>query len=98
MALGGLIRKIFGGGGGDAAGGGAPGAAVEYNGFTITPDPIRGGNGWNTAGRITKTIDGVEKEHRFIRADHFGSRDDAIAHSLTKAQQIIDEQGERIFR
>jgi hypothetical protein len=26
------------------------------------------------------------------------SRDDAVAFSITKAQQIIDEQGDRIFR
>jgi hypothetical protein len=37
------------------------------------------------------------KEHRFIRVDTHASKDDAIAFSITKAQQIIDEQGDRIF-
>ena len=41
--------------------------------------------------------DGV-KEHKFIRVDTHSSKDDAVAFSITKAQQIIDEQGDRIFR
>jgi hypothetical protein len=38
------------------------------------------------------------KEHKFIRVDTHTSKDDAVAFSITKAQQIIDEQGDRIFR
>jgi hypothetical protein len=30
--------------------------------------------------------------------DTHASKDDAVAFSITKAQQIIDEQGDRIFR
>jgi hypothetical protein len=40
--------------------------------------------------------DGV-KAHRFVRAETHPSRDDAVAFSITKAKQIIDQQGDRIF-
>ena len=50
-------------------------------------------------GRVAavEEIDGEVKEHRFIRADRFASKDDAVDTSLRKARQIIDEQGERSF-
>jgi hypothetical protein len=98
MALGGLFKKLFGGGGGGAGGTGKPMASVEYNGFTITPEPLPQGGQYNTAGVITKPFPEGAKEHRFVRADAFSSRDDAAAHAITKAQQIIDEQGDRMFR
>ncbi len=37
------------------------------------------------------------KEHKFIRADRFQTLDDALQITLRKAQQIVDEQGERVF-
>jgi hypothetical protein len=37
------------------------------------------------------------KEHRFIRADTHHSREDAITFAISKAKQIIDLQGDRIF-
>ena len=76
----------------------AAAAAVEYKGYRITPAPKRQASGWNTAGLIAKTFDDGVKEHRFIRVDTHSSKDDAIAFSVTKAQQIIDEQGDRLFR
>jgi hypothetical protein len=42
---------------------------------------------------IIKEIDGVTKEHRFIRADRYASLDDAIAFTHAKGRQIIDEHG-----
>ena len=95
MGLMDALRNLFrsGGGAGEAAV-----KAVEYQGYRITPAPQRQGSGWNTAGVIAKTFDDGVKEHRFIRVDTHASKDDAIAFSITKAQQIIDEQGDRIFR
>ena len=56
------------------------------------------GSLWGTAGVITKQFaDGV-KEHRFIRADAHGTKDDADASSIAKARQIIDEQGDKLFK
>ena len=46
---------------------------------------------------ITKEIDGVVKEHKFIRADRFAGLDDAVDVSIRKGQQMVDEQGERMF-
>jgi hypothetical protein len=40
--------------------------------------------------------DGV-KEHRFVRADTHPNRDDAIDFTISKAKQMIDMQGDRIF-
>ena len=37
------------------------------------------------------------KEHRFVRADTHQSRDDAIEFTISKAKQMIDMQGDRIF-
>jgi hypothetical protein len=70
---------------------------VEYEGYRIRPAPYRTKDQYQTAGTIEKdTPEGV-KEHRFIRADTYSSRDDAIAFTISKAKQIIDQQGDRIF-
>ena len=83
------------GGAGNAPGPEVP--AVEYNGYRIRPAPYLSNGQYQTAGSIEKdTPEGV-KEHRFIRADTYGSRDDAIAFTISKAKQIIDQQGDRIF-
>ena len=37
------------------------------------------------------------KEHRFIRAETHGSKDEAVAFAISKGQQIIDERGDKIF-
>jgi hypothetical protein len=97
MGLMDALRNLFGGG--DAPGEATPAAgAVEYHGYRITPAPQRQASGWNTAGMITKEFPDGVKEHRFIRVDTHSSKDDAVSFSVTKAQQIIDEQGDRIFR
>lgn len=43
-------------------------------------------------------IDGEAKEHKFIRADRHASMEDAVTFSLAKGRQIVDEQGDRLFR
>lgn len=85
-------------------GGGAPSDAPAqesapevYNGFTIRAAPFKNGAQFQTAGRIEKEVDGVLKEHRFIRADSHPSYEDAVRFSLAKARQIVDLQGERMF-
>jgi hypothetical protein len=37
------------------------------------------------------------KEHQFIRADTHHSRDEAVQFTISKAKQIIDMQGDRMF-
>ncbi len=93
-----LFSRLFGRrGGASPSDGGERGAAQDYNGFTIQAAPMREGSQWLTAGYISKMVGDEQKEHRFIRADTHGSREDAEAFSITKARLIIDEQGERLF-
>jgi hypothetical protein len=89
--------RLASGGGTDAPAGPAV-AAIEYNGYRIKPAPYLAKGHYQTAGSIEKdTPEGV-KEHRFIRADTYASRDDAIAFTITKAKQIVDQQGDAIFK
>jgi hypothetical protein len=93
-----FLKRLFGGGGGsDESAGGAPTKQIEYKGFTIAATPYKNDGQYQTSGVVSKEIDGVLKEHRFVRADRFAALDDAVDVSLRKGQQIVDEQGERIF-
>ena len=60
-------------------------------------DHLRRGGQYQTCGVIEKEVRGELKEHRFIRAETHSSREEAVAFSIAKAQQLIDEQGERLF-
>jgi hypothetical protein len=101
MGLGDALRRLLGGGSGERAGAGeAPpdrAAAVEYNGYRILPAPKRQGGQFLTAGVIEKDEGGTVRSHSFIRADTHSSADEAKAFSIRKAQQLIDEQGDRLF-
>jgi hypothetical protein len=93
-----FLKRLFGAGSAPAAGPAKPAAEMEHRGFTILaePYPAEGGQ-FQTAGTILKVIDGVTREHRFVRADRFGSLDAAADMALSKGRQIIDEQGDRLF-
>ena len=70
---------------------------VEYNGFVIRAAPFKNEGRYQTAGIIEREIEGVRREHRFVRADAFASYDDAVTFTLSKARQLVDLQGERMF-
>ncbi|HEX3503327.1 MAG TPA: HlyU family transcriptional regulator [Xanthobacteraceae bacterium] len=72
-------------------------APIEYKGYVITAAPFAHNGQYQTAGSITREVDGVRKEHRFIRADSYASYDDAVNFTENKARQIVDLQGDRIF-
>ncbi|QRM30101.1 HlyU family transcriptional regulator [Microvirga sp. VF16] len=72
--------------------------AVEYKGFRIRPAPYSSKGGFQTAGVIEKDFETGMKEHRFVRAETHPSKDEAAMFAVTKGKQIIDEQGDRIFR
>ena len=92
------LSRIFGGGGSDAAPADpAPAAEIEHRGFTIRAEPYKTEGGFQTAGTILKTIDGETRTHSFVRADRCSTLEDATALTLRKGQQIVDEQGERVF-
>lgn len=92
-----FLKRLFGGGGDkpEAASKGAE--AIEYKGYTISATPYKADGQFQTCGLISKEIDGVVKEHKFIRADRFAALEDAVQVSFTKGKQMVDEQGERIF-
>lgn len=91
-----FLKKLFGGGENDVPLG-KPAVSVDYNGYQITPAPMKDGTQFRLAGTITKEIDGAEKSHLLIRADTFPSKESAEAATLLKAQRVIDEQGDGIF-
>ncbi len=90
-----FLSALFGGR--DAGKAEKPSEPVEYKGFVIRAAPYKSEGQYQTAGTIEKEIGGVRKEHRFVRADAFASYDDAANFALSKARQIIDLQGDRIF-
>jgi hypothetical protein len=87
--------RFTGGGAGEVDAADAP--AIEYKGYRIRPNPFRTNGHYQTAGIIEKDTPEGLKEHRFIRADTHQSKEDAVAFAISKAKQIIDLQGDRMF-
>ena len=71
----------------------APADSIEYNGFQITPAPIKNGNMHRVAALITKD----QQTHQLIRADEMADQQTCIDISLRKARETIDQQGNSIF-
>lgn len=92
-----FLKRLFGLGSGEVSEAPVEAEAVEYKGYMIRATPFKEGGQFQTCALINRTVDGVEKEHRLIRADRFVSIDDARDVSLRKAKQMIDEQGDRLF-
>ncbi len=86
-----IFSKLFGGGEKSEL------QPVSYKGFDIFPVLIAEGGKYRLSARIEKNINGDRKAYALIRADVFESRDQAESFSITKAKQVIDEQGECIF-
>jgi len=90
-----FLRKLFGLSGGTQDGN--EGEAVEFEGYMIRPAPMAEGGQFRLCAMISREVNGEAREHRMIRADMFGSRDEASEASVRKAKQMIKEQGERLF-
>ena len=75
-----------------------PVSSIEHEGYQIAAMPIAEGGQFRLCAVISREIDGETQSHRMIRADVFPSRDDAIESSYRKAKQMIQEQGDRIFK
>ncbi len=93
-----FLKKLFGGGSSSGEGN-APQVKkeAEYKGYVIKATPYKENGQWQTCGVVSKTIDGVVKEHRFIRADRFSDEDSAADHTMIKGEQIVDQVGDRMF-
>ena len=89
-----LFSKLFGGGGSS----GPKGPDETYKGFRIFADPARDGSRFRVGARIEMDAGEETKVHHLIRADVLESRDVAVEVSVNKAKQVIDEQGEGLFR
>jgi hypothetical protein len=93
-----FLKKLFGFGGGspeDAKPSAGP--TEDYKGFTITSTPFKADGQWQLCGVVSKTVDGVVREHRFIRADKFTDLDQAHEVAMQKGRLIVDQQGEALF-
>lgn len=93
-----FLKRLFGGGD-KTADASAPTVArqIEHKGFLVSATPYKADGQYQTCGIVSKEIGGVLKEHKFIRADRFASLDDAVEVSLKKGQQLVDEQGDKVF-
>lgn len=89
-------KSLFGGGS-TAARPAKPIREAEHDGFRIEAAPYAEAGQFQVAGVISKEIDGTVKRHRFVRADRFGSLEEAADFAIMKARQIIDQQGARMF-
>ncbi|MEM6372742.1 MAG: HlyU family transcriptional regulator [Pseudomonadota bacterium] len=90
-----FLKKLFGASG---AGDATEAESETYKGFTITPTPQREGNDYRIAARIEKEVGGEVRAHNLIRADTIGALEAAQDASINKAKQMIDEQGDALFR
>jgi hypothetical protein len=93
-----FFRKLFGGGESAPAGPAGPDGEEEYKGHTIRAQLMKHGSEYGLAGEVEKTIDGEARTHRFIRADRFAVKDEAIAATLRKGRQLVDEQGDGLYK
>ena len=91
-----FLKKLFGGAGGSGSKNDA--LTEEYEGYRVTATPIAEGNTFRVSATIEKEIGGDTKQHSLIRADTVQGLDAAQAACFRKAKQVIDEQGDRIFR
>jgi hypothetical protein len=93
-----FLKKLFGGGEAATPAGDKVLGEETYKDFLIKAIEMRAGSELQLAGLIEKTIGGELKSYRFIRADRMSSAQDLTVLALAKGRQIIDEQGDGIFR
>lgn len=74
-----------------------PEPAIQYNGYTITPQPIKEGNQFRVSATITKGEGEDLQSHTFIRSDVLAMREDCIELTIRKAQLCIDQSGDSLF-
>ena len=89
-----LLKRLFGGSD-DKKPSAEP---VEHDGFRIYAEPAATGGGYRVAARIEKDFGDQTKTHQMIRADVIASAEEARTTTLSKARQLIDQQGDTIFR
>ena len=73
-------------------------AEVEYKGFTIRATPRKEQGQYLVAGTIEKAVDGVTRQHLFVRADRSPNLDEISEMALTKGRLMVDQQGDVMFQ
>jgi len=71
--------------------------SVEYQGFRITPVPMKESQGFRLCAVIEKEVDGEMKSHRLFRADTIADIHQCSDASIAKAKQMIDQMGVCLF-
>ena len=86
-----FLKKLFGGGKAEVP----PEVAktIDYQGYLVRATPFKENDRYQVCGVISREIDGVLKEEKFIRADASPLFDDAVEMTFFKARQIIDLRG-----
>ncbi|MEP3940561.1 HlyU family transcriptional regulator [Planktotalea sp.] len=74
-----------------------PEQSETYEGFRITPEPMKEQQGYRLCAVIEKEVGGELKTHRLIRADTISDIDVCREASIAKAKQMIDQLGDRLF-
>lgn len=96
MLFGKLFKSIFGASSGQPKEVSAD--PIQYKEFTIQAAPLIEDGQFRTAGYISGELEGEIVRVQFIRADKNGGEQAAIDHSVSKARQIIDEQGAKLLK
>ena len=72
-----FLKKLFGVGASGASKA-LPERSETYEGFEIRATPYEEEGKYQLCGVISREVDGVRREHRYVRADRFSTVDDAI--------------------
>ena len=91
-----FLKKLFGGGGGSDE----PKVAARetYKDYIIEASPMAEGGQFRLRAFILEKEGDDARREPVIRADLFTSAETAAQFSITKAKQVIDEQGASLFR
>lgn len=91
-----FFKKLFGGGSDNAE----PKIAARetYKDFIIEASPMAEGGQYRLRAFILESDAEDARRETVIRADLFTSADQAAQFAVTKAKQVIDEQGAALFR
>lgn len=93
-----FLKRLFGVGGSEPSAKADKAApTLEIDGHLVRATPYQEAGQWQLCGVISKEIDGVVKDYRFVRADRFTDRDTAIDMVFLKARMIVEQSGDRIY-
>lgn len=93
-----FLKKLFGGAAKEEPAADKVLGEETYKDYLIKAIHMPAGSEMQLAGTIEKVFDGQTRSYRFVRADRMSNQQDLVAMALAKGRQIIDEQGDAIFK